>query len=357
MPRGGRSTPGGREVTALRDVNRRVLAVVLIGVACAAFLGTGGPAERQMIDHHVNVRTVAEIRAGASYYPAMDDALREAYGPSETVRAFRMPTLFWLWSLLPNDFLVWTAFVAAAGGAGLLTMRLTRFPLLGPLLTLLLLATGRLREASGWVDQWTTVELWGAGLVAAVAVLWQRGRYAGAAAVALAAVLVRETTGGLLVGGLVGAWLLRRHRPAWTAAVVVAAGLYLLHAHEVTPWLVGRGEGAETPLLGTGGWRSPLAMMGFGLPLGSVVGPPLWCAAVWEARRRRHWPVLVHLMLPACGLLLDRPYWGALTLPLVLAFGADGLGDLARAARRRLVGRLPADADVAAPEPDLALGR
>jgi hypothetical protein len=315
----------GSERRVLAGVDRRVLAIVLIVVACGAFLVTGGPADRQMIDHHVNLRTVAEMREGSSYYPAMDDALREAYGPSEAVRAFRMPTLLWAWSRLPSDLLIWVAFVAAAGGAGLLAMRLTRFPLLGPALSVALLATGRHREAAGWVDQWTTVVLWAAGLVAATAVLWERRRHTAAAGAALLAVLVRETTAGLLVGGLVGACLLRRERRVWAIAVVAGALLYLWHAHAVTPWLVPKGQDGETPLLGTGGWRSPLAMMGFGLPLGSVLGLPLWAAAVWEARRRRSWPALVQLALPACGLLLDRPYWGALTLPLVLTYGADGI--------------------------------
>lgn len=68
-------------------------------------------------------------------------------------------------------------------------------------------------------------------------------------------------------------------------------------------------------------------MMGFGLPIPLLVGPLLWSFATHQAWRRRHWPALVHLMLPWCGLLLDRPYWGILTMPLVLAFGADGLGD------------------------------
>lgn len=317
-----------------RELNYRALAFVVIGLVCVGFLLTGPVGTTHGLDHHVNIRAIERMRHQTGYYEAMDAGLREVYGPSETVRTFRLPTLLIIWSRIGNDWLIWVAFVATAAGAGLLTMRLTRFPLIGPVVTLILLATGRAREGGEWIEQFTTVELWAAGLVAAVAVLWQRGAYRCAALAALTVALTRETAAGLLVGGLIGAWTIRRYRLVWSTALLAFVALYLIHAHQVSTWLVPRGQGSETPLLGTGGPARVLDMMGFGLPLPLFVGPLLWSFATHQAWLRRHWPVLAHLMLPWCGLLLDRPYWGILTMPLVLAFGADGLGDALGSCRR-----------------------
>lgn len=85
------------------DRSSRVIVAVFI-IALGLGYGWVAPAESQteMIDHHAFMRTVSLMRYGTDYYAAMDRALREVCGPVESVRAFRLPTLFWFWQLLPS---------------------------------------------------------------------------------------------------------------------------------------------------------------------------------------------------------------------------------------------------------------
>src|SRR5207245_1533423 len=76
---------------------------------------------------------------GAGYYPSMDRALRRQIGPAETPRAFRPPTVFVLWSLLPGDRWIWLLLVALVGATGWVLLGLTDAPWAVPLIALYLL--------------------------------------------------------------------------------------------------------------------------------------------------------------------------------------------------------------------------
>jgi hypothetical protein len=340
-------------------VRIRAVAVALVALASGGALALGPANGRPFVDHAVYLRTVSAMRGGAAYYPAMDGALRDVIGPAGTVRAFRLPTVFWAWAQLPGRTWIWVGFVAVCALTGLLAVRLGRHALAGPLVTVALLAAGfglPLPGRGGRVDQWTLVEIWVAPLVVGTALAWSRRRDGLAALLAAAAFCVRETTGLLLVGGLLAAWRTGRRRTPWIVGLLAAGAVTLLHAHAAGPFLAGPGSGAETPLLGTGRpWFVP-TMTGAGLPLGVVLGPVLWVAAVAHAR---HGPGhedravgALHLWLPLLGLVLRRDYWGLLVLPLVLVWGVDEIAARVEAWRApRRTSRRPAVAGLAAPEP------
>jgi hypothetical protein len=199
--------------------------------------------------------------------------------------------------------------------------------------------------------------------VVGTALAWKHRRDGLAAGLAAAAFCVRETTGLLLVGGLLAAWRTGRRRTPWVVGIVAAGIVTLLHAHAAGPFLAGPGQGAETPLLGTGRpWFVP-TMMGGGLPLGAVLGPVLWLAAMAHVRRGPgRFPghedravATLHLWLPLLGLVLRRDYWGLLVLPLVLVWGVDEIAARVHdwRARRTAAGPVEAARGLTAPEPAL----
>ena len=96
-----------------------------------------------------------------------------------------------------------------------------------------------------------------------------------------------------------------------------------------------RGLGVELPLFHTGGVGATFTMMGFGLPLGAIVGPLLWAAATRRSVRLRNDVALGLLVVPLSGIEISRPYWGLISLPVVLVFGTDEVVDAWTSARLR----------------------
>jgi hypothetical protein len=314
--------------------DRGIVARLCLAVIAIVYAALGWTAGAQAIDHHIDLRTVALMRRGLGYYDAMNRAMREVgHAPVDEVRAFRMPTVFLVWRWLPDERAIWMLFVAMVVLTALMTFRLTRFELVAPALALLLLATGKMRTGSGWVNQWAVVELWVAPASVATLLAWKRERRGLAAWLAFLAFLIRELASGMLVIGLIMSLRTGRAKAHWIAACALSAVVYLAHGDLAGPYLVARGKGVELPLLGTGSPGAVVAMMGFGLPLGAVVGPVLWSAAVARGWRARNGLALGLLAVPLSGVLVARPYWGLVSLPAVVIFGTEGIADLVRAVR------------------------
>ncbi|KKL11354.1 hypothetical protein LCGC14_2546660 [marine sediment metagenome] len=313
-----------------KAVRRTTLAVVV--VICLGYLLALPEVDPiVMIDHHVFNNACEEMRAGSGYYESMDRALRETYGPSESARAFRMPTVFWLWSRLPSQQWAWVVLVVLAGLTGWIFIGVSRTPLAPPLVVIYLLATARFQSSSGSVAQFFLTELWAVPALAASVLAWQKRRRTLAAGFALLAVLIRETAAGIIVGGLISAYLNGERRWPWWTAGLLAAAAYGLHVICVSPYLVAPGEGAETALLGTAEFpMSVLRMAGFGLPAGSILGLVFWVLALrwmWRCEEYSWFPGLL-LALPLVGLILDRTYWGVLVVPFTIAWGIDSAVEL-----------------------------
>jgi hypothetical protein len=130
----------------------------------------------------------------------------------------------------------------------------------------------------------------------------------------------------------------KRDRGHWIAASALGAIFYVVHGRLAQHYLVPHGTGVELKLVGTGGIGSVATMMGFALPLGIVIGPVLWTAAVTHCRRRGDVLALGLLVVPLTGLVVARPYWGLVSLPAVVVFGTEGVADAVSAARRLLRG-------------------
>jgi hypothetical protein len=329
-------TPAGAPPDTRRDsgpdggfVARLCLAAVALGYASLGW-ATG----TQAIDHHIDLRTIALMRHGVGYYDAMNRAMREVgHAPVDEVRAFRMPTVFLVWRWLPDERAIWLVFVALVVVTAMMTFRLTRFEFVAPALALVLLATGKLRSGSGWVDQFAVVELWVAPASVGALLAWKRERRALAAWLAFVAFTIRELAGGLLVVGLIVSLQNRKARAHWLAACAAASVVYLAHGELAGKYLVAHGKGVELPLVGTGGAGAVVAMMGFGLPIGVVVGPVLWSAAVYRCFTARSYLALGLLAVPISGVLIARPYWGLVSLPAVVIFGTEGVADVVTSLR------------------------
>jgi hypothetical protein len=291
---------------------RRVTAAAIV-VICAVF-AFRAPADPVRYD---NDRIVSRMRSGEGYYDAAERTFEEVGGTIETARGYRPPTAYLLWRWLPHAAL-WPAYaMLVAASAGLVLLLLARNPW-GPLLaTVYLLALG------SHAVEYLFTELWVVPLVAAAFVARRRGREALGAAMALTATAVRELAVTAIVGGVLAA----RRRVPWLAALATAAVLYAIHARLVAPHL--GDSGTEARLLGTGSVRAVVDMMGFQLPVHSLTGPVVWLLAVvgtWRARQLRL--LGPHLLLPFIGLVVDRPYWGALVVPFTIVAAVDAVADV-----------------------------
>ncbi|MCU1450517.1 MAG: hypothetical protein JWP02_2687 [Acidimicrobiales bacterium] len=304
-------------------------AVVVIGVA---FLFVP-PQQPHVYDNDqlVYARTVAGMRRGESYYKAAAASYRSVGGAVETTRAFRPPTAFLLWRWIPTR-LLWPSFVVAvAMVSGLLLLRVTSVPLVVPVVTIYLLTLGRAGV------EYLFVELWAVPLVAAALLAVERRRWWAAAGLALVATAVRELAGVLLIGALAAAIVHRRPWRPWVASIAAAGGLYALHVTLLQPYLVARGS--EERLLGTGSLGAMLDMAGFQLPAHQVVGALLWALAIVGLVRTRRVALLgPYAMLPALGLLADRPYWRAMAEPFLMVWAGEGVVALRRLSTRSSTG-------------------
>jgi hypothetical protein len=315
-------------------VDRGLVARVCLGLIALGYAALGWTNGEQAIDHHIDLRTVTLMRRNLGYYAAMNRAMREVgHAPVDEVRAFRMPTIFLLWRWLPDDRAIWILFVGIVVLTAAMTFKLTRFEFVAPALALLFLATGKLRTGSGWLDQFAVVELWVAPASVGALLAWKKEKRALAAWLAFLAFAIRELSGGLLVVGLIEAIRQRRARAHWVAACAVAAIVYLGHGDLAGPYLVAHGKGVELPLVGTGGAGAVVAMMGFAIPFGAVLGPVLWSAAVYRCLTTRSYLALGLLAVPISGVLIARPYWGLVSLPAVVIFGTEGVADLVSSLR------------------------
>jgi hypothetical protein len=203
-------------------------------------------------------------------------------------------------------------------------------------------------------NKFTLVELWGVLLVVPAVMAWAKGKRGLSVCLAVAAALVRETTVLLLVGGLISAWRHRERKWPWVVALGVCAVAFALDSAAVSPYLAK--HGTESPLIGTG--RPPFSVfrwMGFGLPLGPLLGPMLWLVTVLALlgqlppkrkgeERDDPWPpiagiddlLLLYVAMPIFGVLVQRDYWGVLIVPFTLAIGASALQHRVVSRRRGL---------------------
>jgi len=299
--------------------------VTLVLALCALY-AIAAPARGQehFVDEAINRVTVEHMRHGANYYDAMDDSLRRYNGPAGSVRAYRLPTPFLLWRALGSVRAIWLFYVLLVAISAFVLVRLTSAPLSVPLIAWYMLHAARPHDAGGFIDQYLIVELWVVPFVAAALLATVRRNWATAAGLAVVATSFRELAGLLLLAGLAAALLFRRSSAPWLAAIALSVAAFLVHSALVHPHLVR--HGTEIALLGTGGPRRVLTMMGVGLPHGTVVGPVLWLFAIGRLSTDRELAVRFgpYLALPLVGFAVGRDYWGFLVVPFALLWAVEG---------------------------------
>lgn len=292
---------------------------------------------------------VEGVRHGGGYYQVAADALREGGYPLRPFVTFRLPTLARVEALLPRWLTIAGLWALAAGVFAVWAVRLHPAFARGPprLIALALLAGGMMAFVQPELAAFH--EIWAGLLVALSLALRRPGRWVSAAAVAVMAVLIRETAALYVVIMALLAWAEhdRREAAGWAGVIAVLAVAVALHAHAVAQ--VVRPLDPASP-----GWAG---MLGFGFFVRAAMVStaltlfPGWFAAPLVALALVGWAswrdplgLRVAATLAAFALLLalfgrvDTFYWGLMIAPTLLvglAFAPDALRDLVAGARDR----------------------
>lgn len=295
-------------------------------------------AQHAIYDHAAFRDVIHRMHGGEDYYHATVDAFLRRGTRVGSVRAFRLPTVFLLWRVLPTGWLYPTFLAVVVIGTSFLLLFVTTRPWIVPVVTLYLVHAGRILSLRNrpQLDEWLLVELWTVPLIAAFLLAAKRERWWWAAGLGAAAFGVRELAGALLVGGALSAIVYRRSLRPWLAAAGVAGVLYIGHA--VLAADAALPHGTDAKLAGSAEFpRTVLQMMTWPIPGPKVIGLVLWVLAlVWLARQRELLLYAPLMAIPAFGLIVDRSYWGLLFVPFTLFWSLELVADeLARFRTRR----------------------
>jgi hypothetical protein len=285
---------------------------------------------------------VSAVRHGEDYYTAAADALRAGGYPLRPFLTFRMPSLAVMQGLLPELAVLALLLLLATATAWAWHRRLGEAVSGVPAraATLLLLAGGMLAFVQPGLVAFH--EIWAGLLVALALALRRPGRWVEAVAVALIAMLVRETAAlfVLVMAGLALAEGQRREAIGWAVALGIFAVTLAAHAVAV--------HGVTGPLdAASPGWTG---MHGFGLFVRAITlatalqlfptalaalltGLGLFGWASWRDPLALRAVATFSAYAAAIGLFarLDTFYWGLMIAPVFLvglAFVPDGLRDL-----------------------------
>lgn len=288
-------------------------------------------------------KVVAGIRGGAGdYYTVATDAMRAGRYPLRPFFTVRMPALAAVQAALP----VWVAplmlMLLAAVTAAAWGLRLGEaLPRALPRIVAGMLLLGSML-AFLQAGLWPFHEIWAGLLVALSLALRRPGRWVEPVAIALAAMLIRETAALYAVLMAVLAWRegARTEARGWVAALLLFAVAFAAHAHAVT--------GATGPLdPASQGWTGLLGPGFFvkAVTLSTVLQLlPLWLGALLVALALFGWaswadPLATRVLLMLLGYgaviaVFARPdtfYWALMVAPVFLVglvFVPDGLRDL-----------------------------
>lgn len=349
---------------ALSPFAARIALALIALLVMAAFLALDTPtspavSQARGADDQRDVvlyETIVEgMRHGGDYYTVAADALRAGNYPMQPFVTFRLPTLAAVQALLPPAAtlaLLWSLGIAVVvAWHARLKPAFARTP--PRIVAMILLAGGMVVFVQPALVAFH--ELWAGLLIALSLAVRKPGRWVEAAALGLAAMLIRETAALYVATMALLAFLEGERREAlgWGAALGVLAVAVAAHAHAVAQ--------VVQPLdLASPGWAG---MLGFGffvrtiaistalaqLPLAlaaPLVGLALAGWAAWRDPLALRAATVFALYAALLGIAgrVDTFYWGLLVAPALLvglAFVPDALRDLFAAAldRRRITVR------------------
>jgi hypothetical protein len=253
-------------------------------------------------------------------------------GPASTLRAYRLPTLFWTWRVTGS--FSWTGVVIVLVVSAAIVGVLVR-PLAGAAVGAWLLLMTHELGAGVVVDRWGWVEYWTLPFVlgALLAVRWRR--WTVAMCLVLVAALCRELVAPMLLTGAIGAWVAGQLVWPWLIGAMTWVVFFTWHALQVLPRLAERGF--EKPLIDPGGLNGVLSQSG---AFAGAAGLLLIGYVIWTRRWTAAWFVALPLVagIPMVGFVTDRNYWSILVLPVAVAlvgFPASARGNAARSMRAR----------------------
>ncbi|PXA89406.1 hypothetical protein DMC47_28665, partial [Nostoc sp. 3335mG] len=295
---------------------------------------------------------VEGIRAGGDYYGVAAQELRAGRYPLHPFPAVRLPTLAVVQAALP-DLVTTLLLIAIAAATGLAwSRRIGGWFERGPprIAALFFLAGGMVAFVQPSLVQFH--ELWAGLLVAWSLAIRHEDRWIESVALALSAMLIRETAALYALAMLAAALLDGRRREAlgWTAALLVFLAILLLHARAVG--MIAGPLDTVSPgrsgLHGPGLFASAMARSTALTLLPWWLGGPLamtallgWAAAPGPLGRRALLTFGSYALAIALFARTDNFYWALAAAPAYLigmAFLPDALRDLSRALldRRRV---------------------
>ena len=232
-------------------------------------------------DVEVYRRIAGRVRQGESYYPAAAAELAANGFPTRSVFNFRLPTLAWLFAVLPDDRAGQGILIVLAGltlvlwFATLWQRESFAIALAGGALLVGLLAWPALDDA------YLVHEVWAGVLIALSLVTAGRGWFVASLAAGAAALLLRELALLYVCIALALAARAGRRRQALAWAIVIGTFALALGAHAAAVSRLhadGAGAAGAASWLRLGGWPFVLktAMMDAWL----IAGPPVVAAIV-----------------------------------------------------------------------------
>lgn len=334
-----------------------LLGATLLALAIPAPASPEGGAGDVSTDVALYDSIVSGIRGGGDYYSVAAKALRRGDYPLRPFITFRLPGLAVVEAHVPPTVMEAVLFALVAGTAWAWFVRLrTAFTRTPPLVFAMMLLAGGLvvfvqRGLIGFHEIW-------AGLLIALSLALRRDdQWLTAVAIAVIALLIRETA--LVYVFIMGVLALaeghRREALGWAATIALLALVLAFHAHAVAEvvrpgdpaspgWmgLLGFGFFVKTMTLSTALAVAPVAVGAL------LVGLALFGWACWAD------PLALRTLTVFCGYAAllglfgraDTFYWGLMIAPVLLvglAFAPDGVRDLvarARDRRRIIVTRL-----------------
>jgi len=331
----------------------RIAFVALLAVLAISLSALLSPAPPK-IHHNATARSddradivlyesiVAGVRGGGNYYLVAADAHRTGHYPLRPFVTVRLPTLATVQAALPRLVSVGLLYALALGTFSAWFFRLRpAFSRTPPRIVALgLLAGGMMAFVQSELVAFH--EIWAGLLIALSLAAWRPGRWIEAVALALCAVLIRETAALYLI--VMGALALvegrRREALGWAVAIVVLGVAVALHAHAVAQVVSSRDLHSQ-------GWAG---MLGFGFFVRtmtistSLMLAPLWLSAPLVALALFGWsawndPTGLRALATfgVYGLLIslfgrvDTFYWGLLVAPAFLvglAFVPDAIREI-----------------------------
>ena len=296
------------------------VAVVLALVGAAAFLvaKTVGPVQH-VIDEGVYTSTLARMRSGMGYYPAMRMSLDHFGVTASQVRSIRPASLYVVLRYLPPSTYRWLAAAVSAISVGL--------------------AWRLVRETSRWVQAvvilgvagWTGAmlqasylftETWTLPLLLRALLAVKRDRWTAAAALVCIAALTRELCAPALLAGLLVAPTDRR-RP-WFAATGISVAMGAVHYWLASHQLAAHGHEAGFSAGSNLGFTLRFMLSPTHYVLPGILMTLLTAAGIVGLFRGQRvdgaarFAFLVWLMLAMATLYAGRQYWPILFSPLAV---------------------------------------